>query len=160
MVFCARGFGLYANLTRFVFFRDLKPEEQKRFDSLFRIEAQGFQATRSGQTLSQVYHALEKAYRDEGVGDEINHHHQGGPTGYLSREFVAKPEQGTSLLDPASHLKIENGMAFAWNPSLPGAKIEDTVLLSQSGIEILTLDDRWPSVEINGLKRPQVWIRK
>jgi Xaa-Pro aminopeptidase len=66
---------------------------------------------------------------------------------------VATPET------PESY-KIENGMALAWNPSLPGAKIEDTVLATERGIEILTVDPQWPTFEFMNRARPDVWIRK
>ncbi|MES3039099.1 MAG: M24 family metallopeptidase [Bdellovibrionota bacterium] len=164
MVFCARQYGLYANFTRFVYFRDLNETEQKRFDSLFVIESAAFKATKAGHTLNHVYSALAFGYAAQGLTEEIDKHHQGGPTGYLSRELVAKPLgekfPGNKQTDLASDLKMESGMAFAWNPSLPGAKIEDTVLLSETGLEVLTVDPKWPVKEVNGLKRPNVWIRK
>ena len=159
MVFCARGFGLYANLTRFIFFRDLVSQEKKSFEALSNIESRTFLKTKVGSSLSEVYTELSNAYSAEGFKNEINLHHQGGPTGYLSRELVARPQvSGEAAL--ASDLKIESGMAFAWNPSLPGAKIEDTVLVQDSGLEILTQDHKWPTQVISGLKRPQVWIQK
>jgi hypothetical protein len=46
-------------------------------------------------------------------------------------------------------------MAVAWNPSLPGAKIEDTfVILSDRKLENMTFDPNWPSLEIAGRLRP------
>jgi hypothetical protein len=44
--------------------------------------------------------------------------------------------------------------AFTWNPSGPGVKIEDTVLLTAEGIRVLSVDERWPTVEVDGLMRP------
>jgi hypothetical protein len=35
--------------------------------------------------------------------------------------------------------------ALAWNPSAPGVKTEDTVLLTPRGLEVLTTDGVWPS---------------
>ncbi|HXT34751.1 MAG TPA: aminopeptidase P family protein, partial [Chloroflexota bacterium] len=40
------------------------------------------------------------------------------------------------------------GQAFAWNPSIAGAKVEDTVLLGERGIEVLTATGEWPMVEV------------
>ena len=50
-------------------------------------------------------------------------------TGYASREIVATPE---------TRQRIEIGQAFAWNPSLPGAKAEGTFVLSVNGAETIT----------------------
>ncbi len=44
--------------------------------------------------------------------------------------------------------------AFAWNPSAPGVKVEDTVLTTSAGIEVLTVDPRWPTVRVGALDRP------
>ncbi len=43
---------------------------------------------------------------------------------------------------------------FTWNPAGPGVKIEDTVQLTESGIKVLTVDDRWPAATVNGFQRP------
>lgn len=76
----------------------------------------------------------------------IRDHHQGGTTGYLSREVIATPTTPDILA---------TNMAMAWNPSLPGAKIEDTfVLLADNQLENLSLDPNWPSAEIEGRLRP------
>ena len=53
--------------------------------------------------------------------DGWRHHHQGGLTGYRSREAIATP---------GAALEIADGQAFAWNPSLPGAKAEETFVLT------------------------------
>jgi hypothetical protein len=50
-------------------------------------------------------------------------------TGYASREIIATPE---------TWQEIRQGQAFAWNPSLVGAKAEETFVLGQDGPEILT----------------------
>ncbi len=160
MVFCARAGGLYANLTRFIYFRDLKDDEKSLFQALDQIESAAFAATKSGHSLASIYSALESAYSKSGWSDEINNHHQGGPTGYLSREFVAAPKRADAVKSLPSELIVEDSMAFAWNPSLPGAKVEDTVLLKDSRLEILTFDPHWPSKTVDGLMRPDIWIKK
>jgi len=49
----------------------------------------------------------------------------------------------------------------AWNPSLSGAKIEDTFVIHSDGtLENLTFDPNWPSVEVAGRLRPvplEIW---
>lgn len=147
LVYCARRHGLYANLTRCVGFGGAGPsrEEQVR---LLEVEATGLAAVRPGQSLSAVYHALAQAYNHADAQDAINAHHQGGLTGYLSREIVATPSTATPF---------EAGMAVAFNPSHAGLKVEDTFLIGQHGLDNLTCDPRWPALEVRGRARP-LWL--
>ena len=150
LVFCGRRHGLYANLTRFVFFRPPAPEERRLRDVVAAVEAAAFEATRPGVPLSSVYAALATAYARAGFPGECGKHHQGGTTGYLAREALATP--GTDTV-------IEPNTALAWNPSVPGGKIEDTVLRTATDLEILTLDPRWPAFEHAGRRRPDFLVR-
>lgn len=145
LVFCARGYGLYANLTRFVYFTSLSREQRRQQDIIRTIEADGLFSCRPGSTLAQVYIALAQAYRAQTYPTAISQHHQGGITGYLAREVIATP---------ATAIPLEVGMAIALNPSLPGVKIEDTFLLQAAGLENLTLHLDWPTVVHDGRLRP------
>ena len=150
LVFCGRRHGLYANLTRFVYFRQPTAQERQLIDDVANVEAATFAASTPGTTAGAVYDAIVQAYAELGHPGAEAFHHQGGTTGYLSREAFALPG-----LD----LTIEDATALAWNPSLPGAKIEDTVVTSAAGIEILTLDPAWPTVQVAGRPRPDVLVR-
>ena len=48
-------------------------------------------------------------------------------------------------------------MAFAFNPSFQGIKIEDTFLLGPDGLENLTVDPGWPTFDVAGRQRPR-WL--
>lgn len=151
LVFCARGYGLYANLTRFVCFSSLTDERAELHRHVREIEAEALNACKPGMTLKGVYDVLADLYQKHGFSQAIYQHHQGGTTGYLSREVVANP----TTLDP-----LEANMAIAWNPSLSGAKIEDTFVISQDGtLENMTFDPKWPSVEVESRLRPVPLIR-
>jgi Xaa-Pro aminopeptidase len=146
MVFCARGYGLFANLTRFVSFGALGDEHAKLHRHVQEIEAQVLNLCQPGTSLDAVYHALNQAYEQHGYPHAILEHHQGGTTGYLAREIVATPTTTDTLAE---------NIAVAWNPSLRGAKIEDTfVILNDGKLENLTFDPNWPSVEVEGRLRP------
>ena len=142
LVFCARGHGLYANLTRFVHFAGAPAQPDT--GALLEIEAAGLAACRPGVPLSDVYAVLEQAYARHGFADGIRRHHQGGICGYLSRELVATPATG---------LPLAARMAVAFNPSLPGIKLEDTFLVHENGLENLTADPAWPTVGHAGQRR-------
>lgn len=150
LVFCARGFGLYANLTRFVAFGPQNDEERELHRLVREVEERALSLSRPGELLSEIYRELSYAYAGIGFGDAIREHHQGGITGYLSRETIAGPE---------SQEMLQAGMAVAWNPSLPGAKVEDTFLVTGTGLVNLTTDPVWPSAKMGDLERPLVWLR-
>ncbi|MGA9379296.1 MAG: M24 family metallopeptidase [Phormidium sp.] len=145
LVFCARGYGLFANLTRFVVFGGLKDEDANLHGHVREIEAELLDFCQPGISLNAVYDVLANAYEKHGFPNAIREHHQGGTTGYLSREVVANPTTDDIL---------EANMAMAWNPSLPGAKIEDTFVILEDGkLENLTFDPNWPSIEVAGRLR-------
>ena len=105
-------------------------------------------ASQPGATIGDVFGVAVGAYSAHEFPGEWRHHHQGGLTGYLGREVFAVPGDETEL--PPS-------CAVAWNPSISGgAKSEDTALVGQEGIEILTRTPELPEIEIDGLARPAI----
>lgn len=151
LVFCARRHGLFANLTRLVYFQPPTAEQLKLTHDVASIEADIFAATRPGAALKDLYAELARSYRQHGHPGGERLHHQGGTCGYLSRDVVARPDTATV---------VEERNAVAWNPSLTGAKIEDTVVVSTGRpVEVLTVDPRWPVETVNGLPRPALLVR-
>jgi len=130
LVVCAERGGLYANLTRMVSFEDPDPEtlrRQEACDEILRRMRQ--EATSPGTTLADAFELCRTFYAEAGFPDGWQDHHQGGTTGYASREVVANPD---------TRQEIRAGHAFAWNPSLPNAKAEETFVLLPQGPEVLT----------------------
>jgi Xaa-Pro dipeptidase len=127
LVASAQRGGLYANLTRHVRFEPPDPEIERRQDACDRILARmRKEATRPGRTVAEAFSDCTRFYAEEGFPDEWRLHHQGGITGYASREVIATPSTG---------MAIEAGQAFSWNPSVTGAKAEETFLLTETGPE-------------------------
>jgi hypothetical protein len=149
VVFCGRGHGLYANLTRSVYFRVPTPQERRDMASVFEVESIAWNATRPGVTLGDVFASMVAAYDRLGFRGAELEHHQGGVTGYRSREVVATP---------GNRWTIQSGSAVAWNPSLPGIKVEDTALVTPGGLQLVTLDPEWPAVAIGSRPRPDVLV--
>lgn len=154
LVTCAAYKGLISCLTRFICFRPMT-ELEDRQQALAHLDAAVNLSTRPGRTLGELFFILQRAYADQGFDGEWRHHHQGGPTGYLNREAIAYP---------GSDVKVRTAQAFAWNPSVPGSKSEDTVLCTADGVEVLTApSDEWPTVlgRFNGqeLARPAILVR-
>ena len=130
LVVSAERGGLYANVTRMVHFEEPDAELERRREAceviLGRMRKE---ATRPGRTLAEAFAECRRFYAEAGFADEWKLHHQGGMSGYASREIIATPQ---------THQEIRLGQAFAWNPSITGAKAEETLILTQSGPEVIT----------------------
>jgi antitoxin VapB len=126
-------------VTRLVHFGKLPAELARRQEATARVDAHWIRATRPGRPLSDVFREGVAAYREVGFPEEWRRHHQGGPAGYEPREWLARPD---------SPEIVQAGQAFAWNPSIEGTKMEDTLLVGQEEPEILTALPDWPTVEV------------
>ncbi|MDD4975403.1 MAG: M24 family metallopeptidase [Bacteriovorax sp.] len=149
LVLCTRKFGLIASATRLIHFGSIPDALQRKMNSCARIDTEMIHATREGTTLSDIFNVAQKNYKKEGFKDEWKIHHQGGLTGFQTREILATQETKHS---------ISLNQAFAWNPSIKGTKSEDTILLTSRGIELITQVDEWPLIECNGIGRPDILV--
>ena len=140
---CARKWGLVASITRFVHFGPVPEELAASFTAAARIHSELLHATRSGATSAQLFEVARHAHALAGAADEIELHHQGGPCGYSEREWLIRPGGTETVVLPE---------AFAYNPSLRGAKVEDTALVTDKEVEILTDTPTLPVIEteVNG----------
>jgi antitoxin VapB len=143
VVVCARRGGLIASLSRIVCAGKISDELQRRTRAAVRVNAQLLAATRSGATGTDLYKTSADAYAAEGFAGEQNLHHQGGATGYRTRDWVAHPESGE---------RVQINQAFAWNPSISGTKVEETCIVTENGIEVITTSPDWRQIadEIDG----------
>jgi Xaa-Pro aminopeptidase len=143
--------GLYASLTRTVAF---DPPEWlvDRHTAAARVETSALEATRTAATgagkAGNVFADVRTAYAAAGWEGEWRNHHQGGAAGYAGREWIATPDHEADVVEP---------MAYAWNPTVQGAKSEDTTLVTTDGFETLTRTGEWPTFEVEsvwgGLRR-------
>jgi hypothetical protein len=106
-----------------------------RFHAVQRVDAAMLLASRAGATLGDVLARGQAQYAAEGVPGEWELHHQGGLTGYAGRERFAVPGEP---------LRLGPAHVVAWNPSITSVKSEDTALVTDAGLELLTLTPRWP----------------
>ena len=134
---CARREGLIANLSRIICIGEIPSELKRKTEAAAYIFAKLLSETKPEKTGAELYKIAADAYAEKGFAGEINLHHQGGATGYKTRDWVI-------------HLKsseiVYNNQAFAWNPSITGTKVEETALFSDDCIEILTLTPDFPQI--------------
>lgn len=139
LVICGERWGLICSATRLVHLGPPPQELASKHQAVCRVDARMMAATRAGSTLGEVFAEAQAAYADTGWPDEWQLHHQGGPTGYLSREAKATPSSTAEVLE---------NQAFAWNPSITGTKSEDTLLVTAGGSQIITATGDWPTVRM------------
>ncbi len=136
---CGRRWGLIISCTRIVHFGKLSAERRRKHEAVLKVDAALNLSTRVGERIGSIVSAGIQAYSQVGFGDEWKWHHQGGPTGYAPREFRAMPDEERNVV---------RHQAFAWNPSVAGTKSEDTILVTDEGMEFLSLSSDWPMVEV------------
>jgi Xaa-Pro aminopeptidase len=118
-----------------VHFGPLPDDLRHRVLATAQVNAVLIANSRPGSCLADILAQGKQAYANVGFPDEWRQHHQGGITGYEPREQLATP---------VSTEMIAEGQALAWNPSIAGAKMEDTILVGSRSNEILTSTPPWP----------------
>lgn len=126
----------------------------RKQEALGRIYAAMVGMTRSSGRAIDVLTAAQRAYADAGFATDWEAHHLGGATGYREREY---------RIYPGIEQRIHDRQAFAWNPTLPGVKAEDTLLVNGDAVEVLTDTGAWPRAKFEMSERsvnvPQILVR-
>jgi Xaa-Pro aminopeptidase len=153
---CVRRWGLVISTTRVVHFGEPDPALARGWADGPKVMAAMWAASRPGNSLGDVIEAAQRGYRDIGHPDEWKLHHQGGLILTLERLYLVQPGDKTA---------IKPGMVLAWNPTVQGAKFEDTVVVKEDGtLENLTPCLRWPAISVQvrntTYKVPGLMVRK
>jgi len=173
VVGCFLREGLVVSLTRFAQTGDLPDGIEDAMQRIAAVDATFQAATQPGHTLGEVFARGQQAYVENGFDpDEWRNHHQGGATGYAGRTCKGAPGEAFPVLDGARAERLAQRLgrgiplsaAFAWNPSAPGVKSEDTFLLHADGRqEIVTRTPALPEWDLSawplpaGLTRSRPW---
>ena len=136
---CAQRDGLVVALSRIVSAGPPEATLVSRTEATGAVFERLVSETRPLTTGHELFAIAAQAYCDVGFPGEETRHHQGGAIGYRSREWVAHP---------SSREVVQAKQAFAWNPSITGSKVEDTILLSGDDVELITTSPGWPSLPI------------
>jgi len=125
---CGRRNGLIASITRNVLLREdsLMMERQAK---CAMVDAVATRRLKPGANVGEIFDAMVAEYAAQGYPGEEAFHHQGGLTGFIPREIRANTGN--------THTVREHEV-YAFNPTLQGAKCEDTILVTETGFEVLT----------------------
>ena len=132
--------GLVICLTRYLNFVPVKPELKKQYLDNVRIDCEMIAASAPGGTYQEPLLAGKRAYEALGYPGEFDLHHQGGPIGYIPRDY---------RVDFSHHGTIPENQAFCWNPSITGTKSEDTVISTPDGPLFVSRPYLFPRVELH-----------
>ena len=139
LILCGRKWGLICSITRLVHFGTLPEDVYLKSMAVANIDASIIMATRPGRTMAEVFTMAENAYLKNGFPEEWKKHHQGGLAGYEPREITATRD---------THEPVCVNQIYAWNPSISGAKSEDTILVTETCNEVLTEIPDWPTIDV------------
>ena len=137
LVACIQRAGLIVALSRIVSAGPPDADVIRRTEAAGQVFGRLLDATRPAALARDLFAVAQRGYEEVGFAGEERQHHQGGAIGYRSREWVAYP---------GSEEILHGRQAFAWNPSITGTKVEDTALLTENGIEVITATEGWPNV--------------
>ena len=99
LVMCGQRGGLIANLTRLIHFGPPAKELMAKHETVCKVEAALWEATKPGAKWGDALKAGITAYKNVGHAKEWELHHQGGPTGYSGRDFIVTPDEKRTVLD-------------------------------------------------------------
>ena len=136
----AEKWGMPIAVTRFVHFGPLPKDLEERLKKTAIVMAHYQAATVPGKSCAEIFEECKKWYADVGFPGEWKKHHQGGAIGYNDREYVIYPGIQETVLE---------NQAFAWNPTITGAKVEDTFIVHRDSIEVITRTGNWPELRVH-----------
>ena len=129
--------GCYADLSRVRVAGQSTSEQQTISKTVLEANRAAISVIKPGVTAGEIDRASRKIIDEAGYGEYSTTHHTGHPVG-----FIYGPE-----IEPTNQTIIREGMTFTiepgiYIPSKFGIRIEDNVLVTKSGCEVLTQVDR------------------
>ncbi len=136
----AEKWGMPIAMTRFVHFGTLPEDLATNIKKVATVMAHFEVATVPGTSCENIFKGCENWYAEVGFKGEWRNHHQGGAIGYNDREYV---------IYPGINEVVQENQPFAWNPTLPGTKVEDTMIAFKGHFEVITQTKTWPMIKVN-----------
>ncbi len=126
--------GYTSDMTRMVSLGNPDAKTRKMYDAVLEAQMSALAAVRAGVTAQRVDRAARESLRSKGLEKEFVH-----STGHgLGLEIHEAPRLGKK-----DKTRLEEGMVITIEPGvyikgLGGVRIEDTVLVTKTGCEVLT----------------------
>ena len=149
-----RRWGLCAGVARTVCFGKPLEDFLAAHRAATLAQATGIFFCKPEWELFEVWNRVKRIYEKFGHPDEWQRSDQAEVIGYHVSEFPVVPK---------SEFQLSPRTPLFWHPSVESAVVGDTILVTESGFEILTPTGQWPTlrVEVKGkaFERPDVLCR-
>lgn len=139
--------GLCCAATRTVVLGQPPAEVLTSFQQAVMLEATGIYFSRAGATAGEVWQKVRRIYEKIGLHDEWHLADQAHVIGY---------EPCEQTLVPASGFSIGHRQAWHWHPSVGPARAGDTILVGETGPELVTRPVEWPLIHTTVRGQPVV----
>lgn len=126
--------GYTSELERTMFVGEPDQERRKLFGYMREIQETAFENIRPGRKCSDVDKAVRAVYEKRGI-TEYWRHHTGHALGLLNHEAPFFDAGDDTVLKPGMVFSVEPGL---YVPGIGGFRHSDTVLVLETGMEILT----------------------
>jgi Xaa-Pro dipeptidase len=139
MIDCGAKYQGYANdITRVIGYGSLQSEEIKILEVALKANLAGRMAVRPGIRSSEVNLSVRNATIDSGMGDYLIHDSSHGIGIDHEESFPIEPGNDFEL-QPNMVFTVESGV---YVPGVGGARIEDVVVVTKNGCEVLNQLER------------------
>ena len=127
-----------SDMTRTVKFGTPSEEAQTIYNIVLEAETNAIEAIRSGVPLQDIDKIARDIISDAGYGDYFPHR-LGHGLGLEEHEYQDVSSTNSNLLEAGMVITIEPGI---YVPNVAGVRIEDDILVTENGYEILTHYDK------------------
>jgi Xaa-Pro aminopeptidase len=126
--------GCCSDMTRTLFMGRPSAEARRIYGAVLEAQLAGVAAVRPGATAAEIDHAARKSLKKSGLAKYFTHS-TGHGVGLEIHEAPRLAASSQEVLQPGMIITVEPGVYI---PGKWGVRIEDTVLVTETGHEILT----------------------
>lgn len=126
--------GYWCDMTRTVFYKEVSDEHRKIYEIVKKAQQAGIDFVRPGVRMCDIDATVRKVIADAGYGEYFTHR-----TGHGVGMTVHEPPEAS----PTCDIIAKPGMVFSIEPGIylkgdVGVRIEDLVMVTEDGCEVLT----------------------
>lgn len=126
--------GYCSDITRTVAFGSVNEKQKEIYETVLRAQKAAVEASRPGVAIGSIDTIARDIITEAGFGEYFTHR-IGHGLGIDVHEFPSMNATNTMLLQKGMSYTVEPGI---YVPSIGGVRIEDDLLITEDGVEILT----------------------